>query len=59
MHDPDPFGTRAPFWRRHWGIAHPWSPRPIGRKGCLITLYGGFAVIVLVLVIAGIAALIR
>ena len=57
--DLDPFGTKAPYWERHYGISHPWHPTERGRRGCLFMLYGGFVAIVLVLVIAAIAALVR
>lgn len=59
MPDDDPFGTRAPYWRRHYGIGHLWSPRPSGRRGCLLMLYGALVVIVLALLIAAVTALLR
>lgn len=59
VRDDDPFGTKAPYWRRHFGIGRPWTPSPRGRKGCLFMLYACIAVIVGVFLVAGIAALIR
>jgi ABC-type phosphate transport system permease subunit len=55
--DPDPFGTKTPYWRRHYGIARPWSPTSAGRRGCLLMLYAAFAMMVVALVIAGVVAL--
>lgn len=55
----DPFGTRAPYWRRHYGIGHRWFPTPRGRRGCLLMLYVALTIIVLALLISAVTALLR
>ena len=55
----DLFGTRAPYWQRELGLGRPWTPTERGRKGCVVMLYVTFASVVLVLVIAGVTALLR
>lgn len=44
--DPD-----VPYWRRHHGIGHPWQSSAAGRRGCLLLLFGGFALILIALLI--------
>ena len=44
------------YWRGHYGIGRRWRPSAAGHKGCQIMLYGAFAVLVLVLLVAAILA---
>lgn len=46
-----------PAWKTAYGIGTPWQPTKRGRQGCLLSLYTALAVIVVILVVAGIAAL--
>ena len=57
--DLDPFGSDAPYWRRHYGIGRPWSPSPAGKRGCLLMLYAAFAVLLVALIITGVVALLN
>jgi hypothetical protein len=47
----DPFGGNRPYWQRHYGIVRGAHATPRGRRGCLLFLYVGFALIVLALLL--------
>ena len=46
-----------PAWKTAYGIGTPWQPTKRGRQGCLLFLYTGLAVIVLIFLVAGVIAL--
>jgi hypothetical protein len=32
-----------PYWRDHYGIGQPWTPRPAVQRGCMIALLTALA----------------
>ena len=47
----------GPYWQGHYGMGRRWTPSTAGRKGCLTALYGGFIVLVLVLLVTFVATI--
>ena len=41
----------VPSWRRVHGIGRPFQPTPEGRRGCMVLLAGGLALILLALIV--------
>jgi hypothetical protein len=44
-------GPEPPYWKVHHGLGRPPQPRPWAKKGCLLMLWAGLAVVVLALVV--------
>jgi hypothetical protein len=45
-----------PYWKVHYGIDFPWTPTAAGRRGCMVMLVGGLAIVVVALIVGALLA---